>query len=119
VITLAATTRIAAPPSAVIAFIAFREVMNAGGKRVEATCEIVELDADRRYAWQSVSGGPTTYGGGFTQRRSRVEPNCATKTGQPHRGRSSVESMRGPAKHSVRQKLSSRPSNRFWSRRHP
>jgi uncharacterized protein YndB with AHSA1/START domain len=94
VITLAATTRIAAPPSAVIAFIAdpanaprwmkalevaelitpgpirpgsrFREVMSAGGKRVEAICEIVELDPDRRYAWQSVSGGPTTYGGGFT-----------------------------------------------------
>jgi uncharacterized protein YndB with AHSA1/START domain len=93
-ITLAATTRIAAPPSAVIAFIAdpvnaprwmkalevaelitpgpigpgsrFREVMTAGGERIEAICEIVELDPDRRYAWKSVTDGPTTYGGGFT-----------------------------------------------------
>lgn len=92
-ITPAATIRIAAPPSAVIAFIAdpinaprwmralevselltpgrirpgsrFREVVSAGGNRIEAICEIVELDPDRRYSWQSV-GGPTTYGGGFT-----------------------------------------------------
>lgn len=93
-ITPSATIRIAAPPSAVIAFIAdpanaprwmkalevaelvtpgpirpgsrFREVMSAGGKRIEAICEIVELDPERRYAWQSVGDGPTTYGGGFT-----------------------------------------------------
>ena len=44
----------------------FREVMSAGGERIEAICEIVELDRDHRYAWKSVSRGPTTYGGGFT-----------------------------------------------------
>jgi hypothetical protein len=93
-ITMAATIRIAARPSAVIAFISdplnaprwmkalevadlitpgpigpgsrFREVMSAGGERIEAICEIVELDPDGRYAWKSVSDGPTTYGGGFT-----------------------------------------------------
>jgi len=93
-ITMSATTRIAARPSAVIAFISdpvnaprwmkalevaelitpgpvgpgsrFREAMSAGGERIEAICEVVELDRDHRYAWKSVTGGPTTYGGGFT-----------------------------------------------------
>jgi hypothetical protein len=93
-ITPAASIRIAAAPSAVIAFIAdpanaprwvkalevaelitpgpigpgsrFREVMNAGGRRVETLCEIIELDPERRYAWRSVGDGPTSYGGGFT-----------------------------------------------------
>ena len=93
-ITPSASIRIAAPPATVISFIAdpanaprwmkalevaelltpgpigpgsrFREVMSAGGKRVEAVCEIVELDPERRYAWQSVGDGSTTYGGGFT-----------------------------------------------------
>jgi hypothetical protein len=93
-ITPAASIRIAAAPATVIAFIAdpvnaprwmkalevaelitpgpigpgsrFREVMSAGGRQVEAVCEIVELDPERRYAWRSVGEGPTTYGGGFT-----------------------------------------------------
>ena len=93
-ITPSASIRIAAPPATVISFIAdpanaprwmkalevaemltlgpigpgsrFREVMSAGGKRVEAVCEIVELDPERRYAWQSVGDGSTTYAGGFT-----------------------------------------------------
>jgi hypothetical protein len=75
---MAATTRIAARPSAVIAFISdplnaprwmkalevaelitpgplgpgsrFRELMSAGGERIETICEIVELDPDRTYA---------------------------------------------------------------------
>jgi uncharacterized membrane protein len=94
VITPAANIRIGAPPSTVIAFIAdpanaprwmkalevaelitpgpigpgsrFREVMSVGGRQIEAICEVVELDPERRYAWQSVSDGPTMYGGGFT-----------------------------------------------------
>lgn len=77
-ITPAASIRIAAPPPAVIAFIAdpanaprwmkalevaelitpgpiglgsrVREVMSAGGRRIEAVCEIVELDPERRGA---------------------------------------------------------------------
>jgi uncharacterized membrane protein len=93
-ITPSASIRIAAQPATVISFIAdptnaprwmkalevaelltpgpiargsrFREVTSAGGKRVEAVCEIVELDPERRYAWQSVSDGATAYGGGFT-----------------------------------------------------
>jgi hypothetical protein len=93
-ITPAASIRIAAPPLAVIGFIAdpanaprwmkalevaelitpgpigpgtrFREVMIAGERRIEAVCEVVELDPERRYAWRSVGDGPTTYGGGFT-----------------------------------------------------
>lgn len=93
-ITPAASIRIASTPATVIAFIAdpanaprwmkalevaelitpgpigpgsrFREVMSAGGRRVEALCEIIELDPERRYAWRSVGDGPTIYGGGFT-----------------------------------------------------
>ncbi len=89
-----ASIRISAPPSSVIGFIAdpanaprwmkalevselvtpgpigagsrFREVMSAGGQRIETICEIVELDPERRYAWRSVSEGPTKYGGAFT-----------------------------------------------------
>lgn len=44
----------------------FREVQNAGGKRIETICEVVELDPVRRYAWRSVSEGDVQYGGGFT-----------------------------------------------------
>lgn len=89
-----ASTMIAATPAAVITFIAdpvtaprwmkalevselitpgpigpgsrFREVQSAGGRRIETICEVVEYDAERRYAWSSVSEGPATYGGGFT-----------------------------------------------------
>jgi hypothetical protein len=89
-----ASTMIAATPAAVITFIAdpvtaprwmkalevselitpgpigpgsrFREVQSAGGRRIETICEVVEYDAERRYAWSSVSEGPARYGGGFT-----------------------------------------------------
>jgi Polyketide cyclase / dehydrase and lipid transport len=44
----------------------FREVQRAGGERIETICEVVEYDAETRYAWRSVSEGPARYGGGFT-----------------------------------------------------
>jgi hypothetical protein len=44
----------------------FREIQRAGGRRIETICEVVELDAERRYAWRSVTEGPARYGGGFT-----------------------------------------------------
>jgi hypothetical protein len=43
----------------------FREIQNAGGKRIETICEVVEYDGETRYAWKSVSDGPAQYGGGF------------------------------------------------------
>jgi uncharacterized protein YndB with AHSA1/START domain len=93
VIKLAASIDIAAPPGAVIDFIAdpanaprwmkaldvaelltpgpigpgsrFREVQSAGGKRIESICEITELEPGRRYAWRNIDDGPAQYGGGF------------------------------------------------------
>jgi hypothetical protein len=44
----------------------FREVMLAGGKRIEMVCEVVAHERGRLYAWKSVSEGPTDYGGSFT-----------------------------------------------------
>jgi hypothetical protein len=44
----------------------FREIQSAGGRRIETICEVVEYDAETRYAWRSVSEGPAEYGGGFT-----------------------------------------------------
>jgi len=89
-----AHVKIAAPPADVIGFIAdpanaerwmealekselitrgpigpgsrFREVLKAGGERIETICEVVEFDPERRYAWRSVSEGDARYGGGFT-----------------------------------------------------
>ena len=86
--------RIGAPPARVIRFIAdpanaprwmkalevsepltpgpirpesqFREIQSAGGEWIETVCEVVEYDAETRYAWKSVSEGPARYGGGFT-----------------------------------------------------
>ncbi len=93
-IKLTASIEIAATPADVIAFIAepanapkwmqaldvaelltpgpigpgtrFREVQNAGGKRIESICEITELESGRRYFWRNVDDGPAQYGGGFT-----------------------------------------------------
>jgi uncharacterized protein YndB with AHSA1/START domain len=53
-------------PGPIVPGTRFREVMSAGGKRIETICEVVELDPERRYAWQSVGDGPARYGGGFT-----------------------------------------------------
>jgi uncharacterized protein YndB with AHSA1/START domain len=44
----------------------FREVQDAGGKRIESICEITEYESGRRYAWRNVDDGPAQYGGGFT-----------------------------------------------------
>jgi uncharacterized protein YndB with AHSA1/START domain len=44
----------------------FREVQSAGGQVIETICEVVDYDAETRYAWKSVSDGPARYGGGFT-----------------------------------------------------
>jgi hypothetical protein len=94
VITPNASIEIAAEPAAVVAFIAepangttwmvaleeyvqitpgpvavgtrFREVMSAGGQRIEMICEVVAHEPARQFAWKSVSEGPTDYGGSFT-----------------------------------------------------
>ena len=50
----------------VVAGTRFREVMRAGGQRIEMICEVVAHEPGRRYAWKSVSEGPTDYGGSFT-----------------------------------------------------
>jgi hypothetical protein len=53
-------------PGPVVAGTRFREVMSAGGRRIEMICEVVAHEPARRYAWQSVSEGDTDYGGSFT-----------------------------------------------------
>jgi Polyketide cyclase / dehydrase and lipid transport len=61
----------------------FREVMSAGGGRIEAVCEIVEFDRERRYAWRSVGGGLATYGACSPPSRSTEAPSCGTRAGRP------------------------------------
>jgi hypothetical protein len=56
----------------VVAGTRFREVMLAGGRRIEMICEVVVHEPGRQYAWKSVSEGPTDYGGSFTA--ELVEP---------------------------------------------
>ncbi len=97
-------------PGPVVAGTRFREVMSAGGQRIEMIREVTEHEPGRRFAWRSVSDGATEYGGGFTAVPLGDRTELRYEGWRRRRVRSRATKRRGPTRRSARRKRSSRAS---------